>query len=65
MSYFEWLQNMENNYWTLEEVNKKLEIIMRKSFSDVYEISMQHNIDLRTAAYAIAIKRIADAMKGS
>jgi len=63
VSYFEWLQNMENNYWTLEEVNNKLEEKMIKAFNDVYSTAQKYNIDLRTAAYVIAVKRISEAMK--
>jgi glutamate dehydrogenase (NAD(P)+) len=63
VSYFEWVQNLENKYWTLEEVNTKLEDIMRKAFADVYEMSKQYKCNLRTGAYLIAVKRIADAMR--
>lgn len=58
VSYFEWLQNLENKYWTLEEVNTKLEKIMRDSFDAVYKTAHKHKTDLRTAAYINALQRI-------
>lgn len=58
VSYFEWLQNLENNYWTLDEVNTRLEKIMRDSFDVVFKISNKYSVDLRTAAYITALQRI-------
>ena len=58
VSYFEWLQNLENKYWTLEEVNTKLEKIMRNSFDAVYKTASKYTVDLRTAAYINALQRI-------
>lgn len=58
VSYFEWLQNLENKYWTLVEVNNKLEKIMRESFNAVYTAANKYSVDLRTAAYINALQRI-------
>lgn len=57
-SYFEWLQNRSGEMWHLAEVMDKLEKILRNSFDRVYEYSKNENIDMRTAAYCIAIARI-------
>lgn len=57
-SYFEWLQNRNGELWQLDEVIAKLEKKMRESFNKVYEYSETEGMDLRTAAYCIAIKRI-------
>jgi len=57
-SYFEWLQNRNGELWQLDEVITKLEKKMRESFNKVYEYSETEGMDLRTAAYCIAIKRI-------
>lgn len=57
-SYFEWLQNRNGELWQLEEVMAKLDKKMRESFNKVYEYSEREGMDLRTAAYCIAIKRI-------
>ncbi|OXB94230.1 Glu/Leu/Phe/Val family dehydrogenase [Parageobacillus galactosidasius] len=63
VSYFEWVQNLMNYYWSEEEVNKKLANIMVQSFHAVYEAAEEHETDLRTAAYIISLKRITEAMK--
>ncbi|GHC62391.1 Glu/Leu/Phe/Val family dehydrogenase [Ulvibacter litoralis] len=57
-SYFEWLQNRNGELWLLDEVMAKLDKKMRESFNKVYEYSEREGMDLRTAAYCIAIKRI-------
>lgn len=57
-SYFEWLQNRNGELWQLDEVMSKLERKMQESFKKVYTYSQNENVDFRTAAYCIAIKRI-------
>lgn len=63
VSYFEWVQNLMNYYWTAEEVYEKLDKKMTKAFWDVIKAKEKHNIDMRTASYVVAIERIVDAMK--
>lgn len=63
VSYFEWVQNLMNYYWTEEEVNAKLEQLMVKAFADVYAMHKAYNVDTRTAAYMVAINRVAQAIK--
>jgi len=63
VSYFEWVQNLQGYYWTEEEVNEKLEINMVKAFEDVYTMHKEKNVDMRTAAYMVAIDKVAKAMK--
>ncbi|MHA1626861.1 MAG: Glu/Leu/Phe/Val family dehydrogenase, partial [Candidatus Asgardarchaeia archaeon] len=63
VSYFEWLQNITRDKWPLEKVRKKLEEIMVRAFNDVYEIHEKENVDMRSAAYILAIKRVAEAIK--
>ena len=57
-SYFEWLQNRNGELWQLDEVMVKLDKKLKESFDKVYEYSERKTMDLRTAAYCIAIKRI-------
>jgi glutamate dehydrogenase/leucine dehydrogenase len=63
VSYFEWVQNLMNYYWTEEEVLEKLKKIMDDSFDQVYATSKEYKVDMRVAAYVVAIKRVADAIK--
>ncbi len=63
VSYFEWVQNLQNYYWSLEEVNTRLERLMVEAFDAIYKMHQDKNIDMRDAAYVVAIRRVADAMK--
>ncbi len=63
VSYFEWVQNIQSVTWSEEEVNKKLKDIMDPAFEAVWDIAEKQNTTLRTGAYLIAIKRVADAKK--
>lgn len=57
-SYFEWLQNRNGELWNMDEVMDKIEKKISNSFARVNKFALENNIDLRTAAYCIAIKRI-------
>lgn len=61
VSYFEWLQNLEEKRWQEDIVNQRLKTIMDKAYNEVYTYSLQKKIDMRTSAYVLAIKRIAEA----
>lgn len=61
VSYFEWKQNLEKEYWAEKEVNDKLEEKMVKAFKEVYRIHSKHNVDMRLAAYILGVKRVAKA----
>jgi len=63
VSYFEWDQNMKGEHWTAEEVDQKLRPIMEESFEAIYELANEKKIDFRTAAFAVALKRIAESTK--
>ena len=63
VSYFEWVQNLANYYWERDAVLDKLEKQIVPAFEAVWENSQKHNVDLRTGAYGIAIKRIIEAIK--
>ncbi|MBP1840928.1 Glu/Leu/Phe/Val family dehydrogenase [Formosa algae] len=57
-SYFEWLQNRNGELWHMDEVLLKLEKTLQDSFNKVYNFAIAEDIDMRTAAYCIAIQRI-------
>jgi glutamate dehydrogenase (NAD(P)+) len=57
-SYFEWVQNRHGYYWSEDEVNTRLEAKMIEAFTAVLAASTKHNVDMRTAAYAVAIARV-------
>ncbi|MFN7171595.1 MAG: Glu/Leu/Phe/Val family dehydrogenase [Fimbriimonadaceae bacterium] len=61
VSYFEWVQDLQNFFWEENEVNDKLQRIMRHSFANVEQTMHSHKTDMRTAAYIIGVKRVADA----
>ena len=58
VSYFEWVQDRYGYFWELQDVNSRLEKKMCEAFDDVLQTSLQHKVDLRTAAYIVAIKRV-------
>jgi glutamate dehydrogenase (NAD(P)+) len=58
-SYFEWVQDRHGYFWEEEEVNRRLEAKMVEAFQDVLETSVRYKTDMRTAAYIVAINRVA------
>jgi glutamate dehydrogenase (NAD(P)+) len=62
VSYFEWVQDLQNFFWTEEEVNKKLRGILVKAFQEVLSMSQKHAVDMRLAALMIGIERVSRAM---
>jgi len=58
-SYFEWVQDRYGYFWTEKEVNERLESKMCEAFDDVLNMSLTYKVDMRTAAYIVAIKRVA------
>ena len=62
-SYFEWVQDRYGYFWELDEVNTRLEKKMVEAFARVLETSLQFKTDMRTAAYIVAINRVATVTK--
>jgi glutamate dehydrogenase (NAD(P)+) len=58
-SYFEWVQDRHGYFWEEDEVNKRLEAKMCEAFADVLQTSIRYKTDMRTAAYIVAINRVA------
>jgi glutamate dehydrogenase (NAD(P)+) len=58
-SYFEWVQDRYGYFWTEKEVNDRLEAKMCEAFDAVLKTALHYNVDMRTAAYVVAINRVA------
>jgi len=63
VSYFEWVQNLNHDIWTEEEVDTKLHRRMKDAYNDVAKAARDYKVDMRTAAYIVAIARVAEAIK--
>ena len=63
VSYFEWVQDAQQFFWTEEEVNTRLIQIMQRAFADVLKMSQAKGVDLRTAAMMRGIHRVAEAKR--
>ena len=63
VSYYEMVQNMYMHYWTLDDVYAKLDAAMTKSYHEVLDASKEYKINMRQAAYVVAVKRVVEAMK--
>ncbi|MGI0148057.1 MAG: Glu/Leu/Phe/Val family dehydrogenase, partial [Thermoplasmata archaeon] len=63
VSYFEWVQDLANYFWTKKEVDEKLEGIMTRAFEAVWNMHEEKKIDMRQAAYMVAINRVVEAYR--
>ena len=63
VSYFEWVQNRLGYFWTEERVNRRADRIMKQAFEKVYSTAKKHKCSLRTAAYVVAIDKVASTQK--
>jgi glutamate dehydrogenase (NAD(P)+) len=61
VSYFEWVQDLQHFFWSEEEINERLHRIMRHSFQRVLQSKETHDVDMRLAAYILAVKTVSDA----
>ncbi len=62
VSYLEWVQNLHREHWKAEDVNERLREKMVKSFYDVVDASKKYGVDMRNAAHALAVGRVASAL---
>src|SRR5688572_17480127 len=62
VSYFEWVQDLQNFFWTENEVNSKLRDVLVRAFHQVLDMSQKHSVDMRMAALMIGIDRVTRAM---
>ena len=63
VSYFEWVQDLQSFFWDVDDIRKKLKKMMIKEFGEVYKTMKKFDTDMRTAAYIVAIDRVAVAVK--
>jgi glutamate dehydrogenase (NAD(P)+) len=62
VSYFEWVQDLQNFFWSEKEINKRLWTIMTEAFQAVYKFSMERKVNLRLAALMLGINKVSKAM---
>lgn len=63
VSYFEWVQDRQGYFWTLDRVNRRLDRIMRAAFENVYNAAEQYGVSMRIGAYVMSIDKVASALK--
>jgi glutamate dehydrogenase/leucine dehydrogenase len=63
VSYFEWVQNIQEFFWSEEDVNRKLGEIMVRSFHEVFKMARDHKVTPRLGAYMLAVGRVAEAIE--
>jgi glutamate dehydrogenase (NAD(P)+) len=61
VSYFEWVQDLQAFFWEEEEINTKLHHVITRAFYEVLHASVNKRIDMRNAAYVLAVQRVANA----
>lgn len=61
VSYFEWVQDLQSFFWNEAETNNRLNTVMSKAFNEVNNIARERKVDMRTAAYILAVGRVAEA----
>ncbi len=60
-SYFEWTQNIQQFSWSIEKFRKELDDRMEQAFTNVHKVAKKHKVDLRTAAFIVAVGRVSSA----
>src|SRR5690606_9977813 len=63
VSYFEWVQDRQGYFWTLDRVNRRLDRIMRTAFENVFDASRKYDVSMRIGAYVLAIDKVASALR--
>jgi glutamate dehydrogenase/leucine dehydrogenase len=63
VSYFEWVQDLQELFWDEDDVNRRLERVMIQAFADVHSTAKRHNVDMRMGAYIVGIDRVAAALR--
>jgi glutamate dehydrogenase (NAD(P)+) len=63
VSYFEWVQDLQANFWEEDEINERLKRKMTRAFRETLEQSKRHGVSMRKGAYCVAVARVAEATK--
>ncbi len=63
VSYFEWAQNLQQYRWDANQITTELKRVMTRAFGEVYDLATMHGTSMRTAAYLLAIDRVAEATR--
>ncbi len=63
VSYFEWVQNRQGYFWSMERVNRRLDRMMRSAFDRVYDATEKHDVTMRIGAYVLAVDKVASALR--
>ena len=63
VSYFEWVQDRQGYFWTIDRVNRRLDRMMRTAFDRVYDAAERYDTSMRIGAYVIAIEKVAGALR--
>ena len=63
VSYFEWVQDRQGYFWTLDRVNRRLDRMMTAAFQTVFDEAQKHDVSMRIGAYVLAIHKVATALK--
>ena len=61
VSYFEWVQDLNRDHWSEDQVNHRLKEIMTKAFAETLALAELHEVNMRTGAYMLAVDRVAQA----
>ena len=61
VSYFEWVQDLQENFWEEDEINERLKKKMVRAFKETLEQAKRHRVNMRRGAYCVAIERVAEA----
>lgn len=62
VSYFEWVQDIQSLFWSEKEINDKLKELVKRAFANVFNVYQERKTDMRTAAYIVAVSRVAEAL---
>ena len=63
VSYFEWVQDLQENFWEEAEINERLKLKMTRAFREAYDQAKRYGVSMREGAYAVAVNRVAEATK--